>query len=68
MSIESQEDLIALRKIGAIVAQALQVMKAEVRPGRTTGELDRIAGAYLAQNDAKSAPQARIRVPGSHLH
>ena len=65
MSIESRADLIALRKIGIIVASALRAMKAEVQPGRTTAEIDRVAAVILKRNDARSAPQVRYGFPAA---
>jgi methionyl aminopeptidase len=65
LSIESRADLIALRKIGAIVAQTLRAMKAEVKPGRTTRELDRIGDAVMKRHGAQSAPQLRYGFPAA---
>jgi methionyl aminopeptidase len=65
MSIESRADLIALRKIGIIVAAALRAMKAEVQPGRTTAEIGRAAAVILKRNDARSAPQVRYGFPAT---
>ena len=73
MSIESKEDLIALRKIGRIVARVLQAMKSEVRPGRKTAEIDQVALDPVAHRDggreitvgAASGYFMRLRMPSS---
>ena len=65
MSIESRADLIALQRIGQIVAQTLQAMKQEVVPGRTTAEINRIGATVLRRNDARSAPQVRYGFPAA---
>jgi cell wall assembly regulator SMI1 len=45
MSIQTPEELEALKRIGRIVALALKEMAASVRPGMTTLELDQIGEA-----------------------
>ncbi len=51
--------------IGKIVRQALDKTAAAVRPGITTGELDEIGAAVLAQNGAESAPPKVYGFPGA---
>jgi methionyl aminopeptidase len=65
MSIESEEDLLALRKIGRIVANCLQAMGRVLEPGMTTRELDEIGRQYLERHGARSAPQLAYQFPGS---
>jgi len=65
MSIESQQDLDKLRRIGRIVALVLQQLKGEVRPGITTAELDRRCAALLAQHGARSAPRIFYGFPAA---
>ncbi|RZA06770.1 MAG: type I methionyl aminopeptidase [Proteobacteria bacterium] len=65
MSIESEEDLIALRKIGRIVANCLQTMGRALEPGMTTRELDDIGSRYLALHGATSAPKLTYNFPGA---
>ncbi len=65
MSIESQEDLIALAKIGRIVADCLQAMGKALEPGMTTRELDEIGKKYLELHGARSAPQLVYDFPGA---
>lgn len=64
MSISSEKDLIALRKIGKIVARCLQLMQSKLEPGMTTAELDAIGGKFLAAHGARSAPQLTYNFPG----
>ena len=64
MSINSEQDLIGLRKIGKIVARCLQLMQSKLEPGMTTAELDAIGGEFLAAHGAKSAPKLVYNFPG----
>jgi methionyl aminopeptidase len=64
MSIETQQDLLGLMKIGQIVGESLQSLAAATRAGMTTGDLDRLAGALLAKQGARSAPQLTYDFPG----
>ena len=54
MSIESEHDLIALQKIGRIVAMAREEMLSSVQAGITTAELDRIGKRLLDEHGAVS--------------
>ncbi|MGZ0050920.1 hypothetical protein [Brevibacillus gelatini] len=49
MSIQNEQDLLALQRIGKVVAEAREAMLKAVRPGITTKELDRIGGDILAK-------------------
>ncbi len=64
MSINSEKDLSALRKVGRIVARCLQHMQSKLEPGLTTGELDAIGGEFLALHGARSAPRMTYNFPG----
>jgi len=64
MSINSEKDLIALRKIGKIVARCLQHMISKLEPGITTAELDEIGGQFLTAHGARSAPKITYNFPG----
>jgi len=64
VSIESEEDLAGLRAAGRVVAEALAAMRAAVRPGVTTRELDEIGGNVFARHGARSAPQLAYDFPG----
>lgn len=65
MSVESPEDLAGLRRAGLVVARALEAMKAAVREGVTTAELDRVAREVIDGNGARSAPQLAYDFPGT---
>ncbi len=65
MSIQNENDLIALRKIGRIVAQCLQFMGSKLEPGITTLELDQLGQAFLEKHGAKSAPRLVYNFPGT---
>src|SRR6185369_10491204 len=65
MSIENDNDLQSLRKIGKIVAQCLQFMSKRLEPGITTLELDELGRLFLEKNGAKSAPQLTYQFPGT---
>lgn len=65
MSIQSEHDLISLRKIGRIVAQCLQYMGSKLEPGMTTLELDQLGQKFLEKFGARSAPQLSYNFPGS---
>jgi methionyl aminopeptidase len=65
MSIENENDLIALRKIGRIVAQCLQYMGSKLEPGITTLELDQLGQVFLEKHGARSAPRLIYNFPGT---
>jgi methionyl aminopeptidase len=65
MSIESKQDLEALKQVGRVVGLTLQSMKRAVRPGVTTAELDRIGAACLQRYGARSAPHLVYGFPGA---
>lgn len=54
-----------MRAAGKVVRAALDRMAEAVRPGITTGELDRICEKVLAENGAESAPRNVYGFPGA---
>lgn len=64
MTIETEQELNALRHIGRIVAQTLKEMMRRTEPGITTGELDLIGKEMLERYAANSAPQVTYNFPG----
>jgi methionyl aminopeptidase len=66
MSIETPEELEALRAAGRVVAEAIRVMRASVRPGVSTGELDDIGARVFARAGARSGPQLDYGFPGTN--
>ncbi|MFZ1994216.1 MAG: M24 family metallopeptidase, partial [Solirubrobacteraceae bacterium] len=65
MSIETPEELEALRASGRVVAETLRAMRRAVRPGLTTGDLDTIAARIFRRTGARSAPQLTYGFPGA---
>jgi len=65
LTIETQDDVAALHRIGRIVALVLERMLAAARPGMTTRELDDLGEALLASHGARSAPRLTYNFPGS---
>lgn len=64
MSIDNPEDWEGLRAIGRVVRQVLDEMRAAVRPGVTTAELDAVAARVLARHGARHAPRRDYDFPG----
>lgn len=65
MSIESEDDVIALKRIGRIVSSVLDQMLDAAEPGMTTRELDLLGEELLAREGARSAPRLAYNFPGS---
>ena len=66
MSIESEQDLIGLMRVGKVVGLALREMERSVRPGMTTAELDAVGARFLARYGARSAPRLLYGFPGEN--
>ncbi|HEV2289660.1 MAG TPA: type I methionyl aminopeptidase [Candidatus Acidoferrales bacterium] len=67
MSIENENDLLALKEVGGIVRLALTAMARCVRAGITTGKLAEIGGKVMRENGASSAPRMVYGFPGDVL-
>ena len=65
MSVATEADLAGLRAVGAVVAETITAMRAAVRPGVTTAELDAVAAAVFARHGARSGPQLDYDFPGT---
>jgi methionyl aminopeptidase len=65
MTIESDEDLEGLKRIGRIVSRVLHDMLDAIEPGMTTAELDGMGARWLAEYGARSAPQLTYNFPGA---
>jgi methionyl aminopeptidase len=65
MTIDSQDDLDALKEIGRIVGLTIQEMKSHARVGMTTRELDDIGGQFLHKHGAVPAPRSTYNFPGN---
>jgi methionyl aminopeptidase len=65
MTIETQDDINGLKRIGRIVSITLQTMLDAARPGMTTRELDAIGARLLLAHGARSAPELTYNFPGA---
>ena len=65
MTIDSEQDLNALKRAGRVVALALKEMSAHVKPGVTTRDLDEIGASVLGAHGAQSAPILVYQFPGA---
>jgi methionyl aminopeptidase len=65
MSIETPDELAALRASGQVVSETLRAMRRAVRPGITTADLDAIAARIFRRAGARSAPQLTYGFPGT---
>ncbi len=65
MSVETPEELAALRRAGRAVAATLREVARRVRPGVTTAELDAVAARVLARHGARPAPALVYGFPGA---
>jgi len=65
MIVKTEEELAALKQIGKIVAQTVQLMGAHLKPGITTQEIDDIGRAFLTKHGARSAPELVYQFPGA---
>src|SRR5512133_1964497 len=64
MTVKSKSGLSSMRAVGKLVGQALREMRAAVRPGITTEQLDDVGAAFLRRRGARSAPQLTYDFPG----
>jgi methionyl aminopeptidase len=65
MSVQTPEELAALRRAGRAVSATLRVVARRVRPGVTTAELDAVAARALARHGARPAPALLYGLPGA---
>lgn len=65
MTIESEEELLGLQRIGRIVALTREEIVKAVRPGISTGELDEVGEKALSRHGANSAPRCEYSFPGA---
>ena len=64
MSIETPQELEALKRVGAVVAETIAEARRRIRPGMTTAELDAIGEGVFARHGARSAPREEYGFPG----
>jgi methionyl aminopeptidase len=67
MSITSAADWQGLHRAAEVARLTLDALEAQVRPGVSTGALDRVAAAVFAANGARSAPALEYGFPGTVL-
>jgi methionyl aminopeptidase len=65
MTIETEDDVVALKRIGRIVSSVLHEMLDAAEPGMTTRELDELGEKLLASHGARSAPRLTYDFPGA---
>ncbi|MCM2282042.1 MAG: type I methionyl aminopeptidase [Bdellovibrionaceae bacterium] len=65
MSIRTEDELAALKRIGRIVADCLRFMGSKLEPGMTTRELDDLGRDFLLDHGARSAPELVYEFPGA---
>jgi methionyl aminopeptidase len=65
MTIETEDDVVALKRIGKIVSSVLHDMLDAAEPGMTTRELDLLGEQLLERHGARSAPKLTYNFPGS---
>jgi len=66
MSIETAEELLGMQRAGEVTRSTLNAMKAAVRPGITTGELDEIGASVMRSLGGRSAPKLVYGFPGQN--
>jgi methionyl aminopeptidase len=66
MSIDSVEDLAGMEKAGKVTRAVLDAMKAAVKPGITTAELDEVGAATMRALGGRSAPKLVYGFPGQN--
>ena len=65
MSIETAQELEALKAAGRVVAEAIRVMRAHARPGVSTGQLDELGADVFFRAGARSGPRLDYGFPGT---
>lgn len=65
MTIETDQDLQALLRVGALVARTLRELRVLVRPGISTGELDLHGERLIQHAGARAAPRLVYGFPGA---
>jgi methionyl aminopeptidase len=65
MTIENDDQLQKLRRVGNVVARTLKSMGEALEPGITTRELDDLGRALLEREGARSAPEITYGFPGA---
>jgi methionyl aminopeptidase len=64
MSVDTPEQLAALKRVGRLVAETIAHLRAAVAPGVSTAALDRMAADFLTARGARSGPRLTYDYPG----
>jgi methionyl aminopeptidase len=65
MTLKSSQEIAKMRAAGRVVAQALDAMRAAVKPGITTAQLDAIGEAFIRKAGAKPSFKGLYGFPGT---
>jgi methionyl aminopeptidase len=65
MTVDTEDQLRKLKRIGTIVADCLKHMLGSVEDGISTKDLDDIGRAFLEKHGARSAPELTYQFPGA---
>lgn len=65
ISIKSKSELDLMKKSGEILARTLELIEAEVKPGISTGELDRLAEKFIRKHGAVPSFKGYKGLPGA---
>ncbi len=65
MTIGTQADIEALKRVGSVVSYVLKTMLDRIEPDMITAELDDIGRRLLSERGARSAPQVMYNFPGA---
>jgi methionyl aminopeptidase len=64
MTVSSTVDIAGLQRVGQLVARTIAHMRASVRPGITTAELDLVGERFARAEGARSVPKLAYDFPG----
>jgi methionyl aminopeptidase len=64
VTVEREEDLVGLQRVGRLVRLTLDVMTGSLEPGMTTLELDRVGESFAERHGARSGPRLFYAFPG----
>jgi methionyl aminopeptidase len=64
VTVERDEDLVALQRVGRLVRLTLDVMTRALEPGMSTLELDRVGESFAERHGARSGPRLFYAFPG----
>ncbi|MCL1849149.1 MAG: type I methionyl aminopeptidase [Clostridiales bacterium] len=65
MIVKTDKDIKGILEAGKVAAEALHKMASRIRPGMTTGQLDKIGEEVMLRYGARSAPRVAYSFPGA---